>query len=166
MMPAMSPLRLIVDESRETSCVRLVTVVGLEELLSSRPKAKNAPEATSAPQRPPTSAPTRNWRRRFRRSGGGAGGPGWVGRGGVVGGWSGHAGGGEEGTVTTSAGGKAASVISLAPGRRSSSTAATSPTPPDPLKVPGSLVMLLSSAPPHDASRCRELERAGRRVNP
>src|SRR5262249_17748644 len=114
MIPATSPLLPIVELPRATSCVLVAGGAGDDEL-SSRPKAKNAPDATSAPQRPPTSAPTRNWRRRFPRPGGGAGGPGGVGQGGVVGGCSGHAGGGEGGTVKTSAGGTASSGISLSP---------------------------------------------------
>src|SRR6266487_2031233 len=109
MMPAMSPLRLIVEESRETWFVLLVGA-GVDELLSSRPNAKYAPDATSAPHRPPTSAPIRNWRSRLGRSGEGGGGPG----GGTLGGSAGHGGGGE-GTVKTSAGGGASSGISLSP---------------------------------------------------
>src|SRR6266581_4303954 len=110
MMPATSPFRLIVDESRETWLV-LLTGAGVDELLSSRPNAKYAPDATSAPHRPPTSAPIRNWRSRLGRSGESGGGPGG---GGTLGGSAGHGGGGE-GTVKTSAGGGASSGISLSP---------------------------------------------------
>jgi len=105
MMLAMSPLRLIVDDWRETWFVLLGA--GVDELSSSRPNVKYAPDATSAPHRPPTSAPIRNWRSRLGRSGEGGGGPGGAGDGGTVGGSAGHAGGG--GTVTTSAGGGASS---------------------------------------------------------
>src|SRR5512132_1659555 len=114
MMPAMSPFRVIVDDPRETSLV-LFAGAEVEALSSSRPNAKNAPDATSAPHRPPISAPTRSWRRRFGRSGLGGGGPGGVGHGGTVGGSSGHVGGGEGGTVNTSAGGTASSGTSLTP---------------------------------------------------
>src|SRR5260370_41476307 len=110
MMPAMSPLRLIVDDWRETWFVLLVGA-GVDELLSARPNVKYAPDATSAPHRPPTSAPMRNWRKRLGRSGVGSGGPGG---GGTVGGSAGHGGGGV-GAVKTSAGGRASSGISLSP---------------------------------------------------
>src|SRR5262245_65436535 len=106
MIPATSPLLPIVELPRATSCVLVAGGAGDDEL-SSRPKAKNAPDATSAPQRPPTSAPTRDWRRRFLRSGGGAGGPGGVGHGGVVGGARGPGGGGVGRPVIGLGGGRA-----------------------------------------------------------
>src|SRR5438552_14831502 len=125
MMPATSPFRLIVDESRETWFVLLLGTVGVD-VLSSRPNVKDAPDATSAPHRAPTSAPIRNWRSRLGRSGVESGGPGG---GGMVGGSAGHGGGGE-GTVKTSAGGGASSGISLSP--REGFRASPSQTPPDP----------------------------------
>src|SRR5712691_7017566 len=124
MMPAISPLRLIVDDWRETWFV--LVGAGVDDVLSSRPNVKYAPDATSAPHRPPTSAPMRNWRKRFGRSGVGSGGPGG---GGTVGGSAGHGGGGE-GTVKTSAGGGASSGISLSP--REGVRASQSQTPFDP----------------------------------
>ena len=75
-MPAMSPVRRIVDDSRETSLV-LLAGAEVDEVSSSRPNAKNAArrDERAAPA-PPISAPTRSWRTPLRPLGGRRRGPG------------------------------------------------------------------------------------------